>query len=191
MPASSRRAGGRAGFEPDPAESPHLIRIVLPPVDPNVPPVRRPSSSRTLARLREKAEAAARAAEACRNLARQVQPGLRPPPGRLFATDAAGRVLRGPAGGIGSSLRIIETLQLLSQGGRHPSRRWSRRASGPTRPPYAGPSTHWRRRSRPSDCGLIAGRLGLEWQNIAQNRCSAPADITEPCHYIATIGQTV
>jgi len=102
-------------------ESSQFIRAVIPPTDPNAPPVKRPPSSRTIARLREKAEAAARDVEAARTLARQVQPGLRPSPGRLFDVDAAGMVLRGPAGGIGSSTRIIETLQPLAQGGRHPA----------------------------------------------------------------------
>lgn len=114
-----RRAAGRAGLEPDPADNPHHIRVTLPPEDPNAPPVRRPPSSRTIARLKAKAEEAARDVEAARALARLVQPGLRPPPGKLFATDAAGLVLRGPAGGIGSSSRIIETLQPLAQAGRH------------------------------------------------------------------------
>lgn len=101
------------------ASAPNLVRVVIPPGEP--PPAPRVPSSRTIARLREQAEAAARAATAARALARQVQPGLRPPPGRLFGVDRDGLVLCGPAGGIGSSLRIIETLQPLAQGGRHPT----------------------------------------------------------------------
>ncbi len=116
-----RPSAGRAGIELDPADNPHLIRVVIPPGDPNAPPVKRPPSSRTIARLRAKAEGAGRDVEAARALARQVQPGLRPPPGRLFDVDAAGMVLRGPAGGIGSSTKIIETLAPLAQGGRHPA----------------------------------------------------------------------
>lgn len=81
---------------------------------------KRPPSSREIARRREKAEAEARTAEAAQMLVRQVQPGLRPPAGRLFANDAAGLVLRGPADGIGSSSRIIATLEPLTHGGRHP-----------------------------------------------------------------------
>lgn len=119
--ATRRRAAGRAGLEPDPADSPYQISVVIPPEDPNAPPVKRPPSSRTIARLRAKAETAARDVEAARALARQVQPGLRPSPGRLFDVDAAGMILRGPAGGIGSSSRIIETLQPLAQSGRHPA----------------------------------------------------------------------
>lgn len=119
-PAARRRAAGRAGLEPDPANNPHHIRVVIPPEDPNAPPVRRPPSSRTIARLRAKAEATARDVETARALARQVQPGLRPPAGKLFATDAAGLILRGPAGGIGTSAKMIQTLAPLAAGGRHP-----------------------------------------------------------------------
>lgn len=71
--------------------------------------------------MREKAEAAVRAAVAARELARQLQPGLRSPPGRLFVADAEGLILRGPRGGIGSTPRIIETLMPLAAGGRHPA----------------------------------------------------------------------
>jgi hypothetical protein len=102
-------------------ESSQFIRFVIPPADPNAPPMKRPPSSRTIARLRAKAEAEARAAEAARAPARQVQPGLRPPPGKLFATDAAGLILCGPAGGIGTSARVVQTLEPLTQGGRHPA----------------------------------------------------------------------
>ena len=68
--------------------------ITIPAEDPNAPPPARVPSSRTLARLREKAEAARRAAAAATVLAKQVQPGLRAPPGRLFALDAKALVLR-------------------------------------------------------------------------------------------------
>jgi hypothetical protein len=97
------------------------FRIVIPAEDPNARPPARVPSSRTIARLREKAAAAARAAAAATALARQVQPGLRAPPGRLFALDADGLVLRGPKGGIGSSERIVRTLEPLCAGGRHPT----------------------------------------------------------------------
>lgn len=111
----------RAASQADPAENPHLIRAVIPPEDPNAPPMRRPPSSRTIARLKAKAEAAVRDVEAARALARQVQPGLRPPPGQLFDTDTAGLVLRGPLGGIGTSAKMIQTLAPLAAGGRHPA----------------------------------------------------------------------
>ena len=65
------------------------------------------------------AEGKARNAAAACALTAQVQPGLRPPPGTLFAADAAGLVLQGPLGGIGGSTRIIQTLQPLAAGGRH------------------------------------------------------------------------
>ncbi|MDP4024045.1 hypothetical protein Q8W71_15555 [Methylobacterium sp. NEAU 140] len=83
--------------------------------------MKRPPSSRTLARMREKADEAARNAEAARTLRAQVQPGLRPPPGRLFDVDVAGMVLRGPLGGIGTSERMVRTLHVLTHGGRHPA----------------------------------------------------------------------
>lgn len=96
-----------------------LIRVVIPPGIPA--PVKRPPSSRELARRREKAEAAARAAVAAKAIANQVQPGLRAPPGRAFAVEAEALVLRGPAGGIGTSERIVRMLQPLAAGGRHPA----------------------------------------------------------------------
>lgn len=119
--AARLRAAGRAGLEPDPAEHPQLIRIVLPPVDPNAQPVKRPPSSRTIARLKEKAEAAARDTAAARALRAQVQPGLKPPAGKLFAADVGALVLRGPAGGIGTSERVVRTLLPMAAGGRHPA----------------------------------------------------------------------
>jgi hypothetical protein len=110
-------AAPRAHRTSDTAEE-FSVRIAFP--DPNAPPPVRVSGSRTIARMRDKAEAAARAASAAQALARQVQPGLRPPPGRLFSVDLAGLVLRGPRGGVGSTSRIIATLAPLAQGGRHP-----------------------------------------------------------------------
>src|SRR5438067_1199958 len=101
MPAARRRAAGRAGLTPDTAENPHRFRIIIPAEDPSAPPVRRPPSSRTIARLREKAEAAGRDAAAARALRAQVQVGLKPPAGKLFAVDVAALVLRGPNGGLG------------------------------------------------------------------------------------------
>ena len=95
--------------------------VWIAPLDPNAPPPARVPGSRTIARLRAKAEAAERAASAAQALARQVQPGLRPPPGKLFGADPAGMVICGPRGGIGSSPRIIATLTPLAQGGRHPA----------------------------------------------------------------------
>lgn len=62
---------------------------------------------------------AARDAAAALALVRQVQPGLRPPPGRLFAVDVAALVLRGPKGGTGTSERMVRTLAPLAAGGRH------------------------------------------------------------------------
>ncbi|WP_267361097.1 MULTISPECIES: hypothetical protein [unclassified Methylobacterium] len=100
--------------------NPHIITAVIYPADPDAPPPPRVPSSRTIARMREKAEAEACNAAAAQVLARQVQPGLRPPPGRLFATDAAGLVLCGPGGGIGSTERMVRTLAPLAAGGRHP-----------------------------------------------------------------------
>jgi hypothetical protein len=96
-----------------------LIRVVIPPGIPA--PVKHPPSSRELARRRAKAEATARAAVEAKALARQVQPGLRSPAGRLFALDAEALILRGPAGGIGTSGRVVRTLEPLAAGGRHPA----------------------------------------------------------------------
>lgn len=122
MPVSAarRRAAGRAA-QADPAEHPQLIRIVIPPADPNVQPVKRPPSSRTIARLKEKAEEAARDAAAARALRAQVQPGLKPPAGKLFDVDAGALLIRGPAGGLGTSERVVRTLAPLTAGGRHPA----------------------------------------------------------------------
>jgi|GEM_PF-3001032 len=102
-------------------DSSQFIRAVIPPTDSNAPPVKRPPSSRTIARLKAKAEAAARDVEAARALARLVQPGLRPPPGRLFAVDVDALVIRGPAGGLGTSERVVRTLAPLAAGGRQPA----------------------------------------------------------------------
>lgn len=115
--------GHLGAYEPgrpqgDPGQSARGARH-HPPEDSNAPPPARVPSSRTLARLRDKTEAAARAAAAAEALAKQVQSGLRTPPGRLFAVDANGLVLRGPAGGIGTSERVVRTLEPFSAGGRH------------------------------------------------------------------------
>ncbi|WP_267428279.1 hypothetical protein [Methylobacterium sp. GC_Met_2] len=99
--------------------NPHIITAMIYPADPDAPPPPRVPSSRTIARMQEKAEAEARNAAAAQVLTRQVQPGLRPPPGQLFATDAAGLVLCGPAGGIGTTERMVRTLTPLVAGGRH------------------------------------------------------------------------
>ncbi|MCJ2059189.1 hypothetical protein MKL09_21940 [Methylobacterium sp. J-048] len=66
-----------------------------------------------------KAKEAARTAEAARVLRGQVQPGLKPPAGRLFAADLDALVLRGPTGGLGTSERVMHTLMPLAVGGRH------------------------------------------------------------------------
>lgn len=117
-PATRRRAEGRAASRAVPAGNPDEIRVVLRWSDQPADPVKRPPSSRTIARLREKAEAKAWNAATARAFAAQVQPALRPPPGRLFAADAAGLVLCGPAGGIGTSERMARTLMPLAAGGR-------------------------------------------------------------------------
>lgn len=83
--------------------------------------MRRPPSSRTIARLRENAEAAARDAAAAQALRAPVQPGLKPPTGKLFAVNVAALVIRGPAGGIGTSERLTRTLAPLAIRGRHPA----------------------------------------------------------------------
>jgi hypothetical protein len=89
------------------------------PADPNAPSIKRPPSSRTIARMKAKAEETAETAAAAEALAKQVMPGLRSPPGRLFAADAAALLLRGPLGGIGSTERMVRTLAPLAAGGRH------------------------------------------------------------------------
>ena len=99
--------------------SPWIVTAIIRPPDPNAPPMERPLSSRAIARLRERAEAEARNTAAARVLAAQVQRGLRPPPGRLFATDAAGLVLCGPNGGMGTTERMVRTLAPLAARGRH------------------------------------------------------------------------
>lgn len=77
-------------------------------------------------RSREVQRRAAREAEAARIQAEavalrgQVQPGFRPPPGKLFTVDTAACMLIGPAGGIGVSERLARTLAPLAVGGRHP-----------------------------------------------------------------------
>jgi len=101
-------------------ESSQFIRVVIPPTDPSAPSVKRPPSSRTIARLREMDEAAARDASAARALRAQVQRGLKPPAGKLFDADAGALVLRGPLGGLGTSERLVRTLVPLAAGGRHP-----------------------------------------------------------------------
>ncbi|WP_139220990.1 hypothetical protein [Methylobacterium brachiatum] len=119
--AARRRALRAAGMDPADADNPWVTIAVIAPTDPNAPPVKRPPSSKTIARLREKAEAAARNAAAARALTAQVQPALRPPAGRLFGVDAAALLLRGPVGGIGTTTRIVRTLGPLAAGGRHPA----------------------------------------------------------------------
>lgn len=99
--------------------APWIITAVIRPPDPNAPPMKRPPSSRTIARLHEKTEAEARNAAAASALARQLQPGLRAPADRLFAVDAGALLLRGPMGGIGSTERMVRTLEPLAAGGRH------------------------------------------------------------------------
>lgn len=120
MPAVTARqlAVGRAAHA-DPAANPHVIEVVLRLSNQLARPTKRPPSSRTIARLREKGEAEVRNAAAAQAMARQVQPALRPPAGRLFAVDAAALLLRGPMGGIGSTERMVRTLVPLAAGGRH------------------------------------------------------------------------
>jgi len=101
-------------------ESSQFIRVVIPPADLNAPPVKRPPSSRTLARLQAKAEATDRDAAAARVVRALVQPGLKPPAGKLFDVDIGALVVRGPAGGLGISKRLARTLTPLAAGGRHP-----------------------------------------------------------------------
>ena len=120
MPAPARRpAAGRAAPRAVPAENPHVVTAWIALAHQRTGPIVYPPSSKTIARRREKAEAIARDAATARQLAQQVQPGLRPPAGRLFAVDEAGLLLRGPAGGIGSTERMVRTLAPLAAGGRH------------------------------------------------------------------------
>lgn len=79
------------------------------------------SSRRMIAREQARKEEVARQAEAVRATRAQVQPGLRSPPGCLFAADLASLTLRGPAGGIGTSERMVLTLAPLGAPGRRPS----------------------------------------------------------------------
>jgi len=99
--------------------APWIITAVIRLPDPNAPPMKRPPSSRAIARLHEKTEAEARNAAAASALARQLQPRLRAPADRLFAVDAGALLLRGPMGGIGSTERMARTLEPLAVGGRH------------------------------------------------------------------------
>ena len=107
------------GAKATPAAPSHEIVVRIALSDCRAGPVVRPPSSREIARRKAAAEAAARDAAAALALERQVQPGLRPPPGRLFAVDAAGLLLRGPRGGVGTSERMVRTLGVLAAGGRH------------------------------------------------------------------------
>ena len=117
---SDPRVGATAPRARKTTDTSEEFSVWIAPPDPNVLLPARVPGSRTIGRMRAKAEAAERAAAAAQALARQVQPGLRPPPGCLFAVDVEGLVLRGPRGGIGSSPQIIATLVPLAQGGRHP-----------------------------------------------------------------------
>lgn len=78
-------------------------------------------SQRTIAREQARREEASRQVEAVRAMRAQVQPGLRAAPGRLFTADLASLTLRGPAGGIGASERLMRTLVPLSESGRRPA----------------------------------------------------------------------
>lgn len=85
----------------------------------NAAPTARVPGSRTIARMREKAEAAARAASAARELQAQVQRSFRPPAGKLFGVDMAALLLIGPSGALGTTSRMAKTLAPLAAGGRH------------------------------------------------------------------------
>lgn len=98
---------------------PHIIEVRIALRDQRAGPIVYPPSSKTIARLKAKAEEKARNAAAAKTLAKQVQPALRPPAGCLFAVDAAALLLRGPLGGIGTTERIARTLAPLAAGGRH------------------------------------------------------------------------
>jgi len=108
-----------AGLEPDQAYNTNLIIAVIEPADPNTPPVKRPPSSKTITRLREKAEAAARDAAAAQALLARVQRAFRPPPGKLFSVDTAALLLIGPTGALGTTKRMAKTLEPLVASGRH------------------------------------------------------------------------
>ena len=99
--------------------NPHVIEVVIYAPDPNAPPAPRVPSSRTIARLREKVETQARNAAAAQQLQTQLQRAFRPPAGRLFAVDAAALLLIGPAGALGTTSRMVKTLEPLAAGGRH------------------------------------------------------------------------
>lgn len=111
-----RRALRTTGLTEEDLANPRLVVAMVGPAEPEP---KRPPSSREIARRREKTEATARAAVEVKALARQVQPGLRPPHGRLFDVDAAALLLRGPAGGIGTTERVVRTLAPLTASGRH------------------------------------------------------------------------
>ena len=74
--------------------------------------------NRQLAAAR-KAEKQAQADEAARVFRAQVQPGFKPPAGRLWAVDDAGLMLIGPKGAIGTSAAVVHVLAPLAAGGRH------------------------------------------------------------------------
>lgn len=57
-------AAGQAAPDPDPAANPHVVSVVIHAADPRDPPAPRVPSSRTIARMRERAEAEARNAAA-------------------------------------------------------------------------------------------------------------------------------
>ena len=114
-------AVGRTTRKANPAHNPDEIRVVLRWSDQPACPIVYPPSSRTIARLKAKADEAARAVVAAQILRGQVQPGLKPPAGKLFAADLDALVLRGPNGGLGSTERAIRTLVPLAAGGRHPA----------------------------------------------------------------------
>lgn len=114
---------------------PHIIEVWIALRDHRAGPTVYPPSSRTIARLKAKTEEKARNAAAAKALAKQVQPALRPPAGRLFAVDAAALLLRGPLGGFGTSERMVRMLAPLAAGGRHPAADLV--AAGEMRKPYA------------------------------------------------------
>ncbi|MGH1574946.1 hypothetical protein ACRAWG_35315 [Methylobacterium sp. P31] len=98
-------------------DTPWIITAVIRPADPNAAPVKWPPSSKTIARLRARAEAEARNAAAAEALQAQVQRGFKPPAGKVFGVDTAGLLLIGPAGALGTTSRIARTLEPLAAGG--------------------------------------------------------------------------
>lgn len=114
-----RRAVGRAAQAVPAGDPPWIITARIALNDPRTGPIVYPPSSRTIARRREKAAAAARAAAAAQALQASVQRGFRPPPGKLFGVDAAALLLVGPAGALGTTNRMAQTLAPLAAGGRH------------------------------------------------------------------------